>query len=228
MVKRDSTEMLLDSLEGLGDFEVGDMSTDFMTEEEVTDQSTSTRSISHGSSSSGEEAYAHPDNNLVSRQPLTGRPAIKLYLSCDPGTFSDYQVIVRQNIELFEALQADVDSNAQGRNNPIVLGQVGIRCRHCNFLPPSERTRGSTYYPSKLSGLYQAAQNLAVSHLMDNCPYVPAETRECLNCLRDQKSAAGGGKNEWANRTNALGVYEDGNGLRFAERVDAFASKHPH
>lgn len=31
---------------------------------------------------------------------------------------------------MFEAKQEDVDAGAQGRNKPIVLGQVGIRCIH--------------------------------------------------------------------------------------------------
>mmetsp|Transcript_17101 Transcript_17101/g.46908 ORF Transcript_17101/g.46908 Transcript_17101/m.46908 type:complete len:237 (+) Transcript_17101:72-782(+) len=161
---------------------------------------------------------------------LTNRPPVQLYLSCDYQVLSKYQVIVRQNIELFEAQQCDVDSNAQGRNTPIVLGQVGIRCRHCAYVAPSERTRGATYYPSKLTGLYQAAQNLSVSHLIDGCPYVPEKTRQCLNDLKDQKSAAGGGKKAWADRTHALGVYEDENGLKFASRLDAFAPEHvvPH
>ena len=36
----------------------------------------------------------------------------------------------RKQIELFEAKQEDVDAGAQGRNKPIILGQVGIRCIH--------------------------------------------------------------------------------------------------
>mmetsp|Transcript_22123 Transcript_22123/g.28625 ORF Transcript_22123/g.28625 Transcript_22123/m.28625 type:complete len:215 (-) Transcript_22123:287-931(-) len=166
------------------------------------------------------------DAGASKSRPLTGRPPTKLYLTCDHDAFSAYQILVRQNIELFEADEKDVLSNAQGRNNPIVLGQVGIRCRHCYFVAPTERTRAATYYPSKLSGLYQAAQNLAVSHLMDGCPHVPADLRGELLRLSDQKSAAGGGKQAWAERTHALGVFEDADGLRFAKTVDAFANEH--
>ncbi|KAL7566982.1 hypothetical protein ACA910_019912 [Epithemia clementina (nom. ined.)] len=229
MAKRDSTTMLLDSLveDGLADFDLGQMEGYNSGAEEQTAQSMSTtRSTSHGSNSTPRPVAPPVDVSGVSNMQLTGRPAIKLYLSCDPDTFSVYQVTVRQSIELFEALQSDVESNAQGRNHPIVLGQVGIRCRHCNFIPPSQRSRGSTYYPSKLSGLYQAAQNLAVGHLIDSCTYVPDDIRECLTRLRDQKSAAGGGKNEWAKRAIALGVYESDHGLRFADRLDALIPKH--
>lgn len=38
-------------------------------------------------------------------------------------------------MELFEAQEIDVEAGAQGRNRGIVLGQVGIRCRHVsNFV----------------------------------------------------------------------------------------------
>lgn len=42
-----------------------------------------------------------------------------------------YNVIglARKHMHLFEAKKADVDAGAQGRNKPIVLGQVGIRCK---------------------------------------------------------------------------------------------------
>lgn len=39
----------------------------------------------------------------------------------------------RKQIELFEAKQEDVDAGAQGRNKPIILGQVGIRCIHVSL-----------------------------------------------------------------------------------------------
>jgi hypothetical protein len=153
----------------------------------------------------------------------TGRPSTQLYLSCDPDTFSEYQVLVRKNIELFEAKEEEVASSAQGRNKPIVLGQVGIRCMHCAVVPPRERSRGAMYYPSKLFGLYQAAQNLANGHLVEGCPMVPDSVRAELVKLKAKKSAAGGGKVAWAERTTALGVFEDSCGLRFAMSVGAFA-----
>ena len=156
---------------------------------------------------------------------LTLRPAAPLYLTCDHDQLSEYQVLVRKQIELFEANDCDVSSNAQGRNRPITLGQVGIRCRHCAFVHPVERSKGAVYFPSKLTGVYQAAQNLAVSHLIDGCPYVPQNVRDELIRLRDQKSGAGGGKAAWAERTRALGVFEDADGLRFANRLDAFANE---
>jgi hypothetical protein len=36
--------------------------------------------------------------------------------------------------------------------------QVGIQCRHCVKSSPKLRARGAVYFPSKWSGIYQAAQ----------------------------------------------------------------------
>lgn len=150
---------------------------------------------------------------------LSGRPPIGLYMSCDEEALSEYQCLVRKNIELFEALPVDVESNAQGRNKPIVLGQVGIRCRHCALLPPKKRARGAAYYPSELKGLYQAAQNQAKGHLEKHCNHIPPATRAELLRLKDSKSSAGSGKNYWADGVRVLGVYEDRQGLRFEKRT---------
>jgi hypothetical protein len=179
------------------------------------------------------EHHGDPTTAHHSTTNLTGRPPVQLYLSCDPDSFSPYQVMVRKNIELFEACHEYVESSAQGRNKAIVLGQVGIRCIHCSTLPPKERSRGAFYFPSKLEGLYQAAQNLANGHLISEddrrCPFVPAETLASMLYIKnEQKSSAGGGKSAWADRAHAIGVYEDEHGLRFAPTIDAFAKHHGH
>ena len=150
----------------------------------------------------------------------TGRPPIPLYLTCDDDAMSPYQCFVRKQIELFEADFEDVESNAQGRNKPIVLGQVGIRCRHCNGLPPNQRKRGATYYPSKLDGIYQAANNLAIVHLGEHCENIDVQFRNHLATLRSMLSIGGGGKKIWAERAAALGVFEDLDGLRFEPTIN--------
>lgn len=94
---------------------------------------------------------------------ITGRPPVALYMPCDENSLSEYQCLVRRQIELFEATRHDVESSAQGRNRPIVLGQVGIRCIHCRMLATKRKARGATYYPAKLIGLYQVSQ--AISRL---------------------------------------------------------------
>lgn len=46
--------------------------------------------------------------------------------------------------------EEDMRGTAQGRNKPIVKGQVGIRCRHCALLPGACRPRGAVYFTSFL------------------------------------------------------------------------------
>jgi hypothetical protein len=162
--------------------------------------------------------HRYPLLIVPGRTPITGRPTVPLFLDSDSDALSAYQCLVRRQIELFEAGTVDVESNAQGRNRPIVLGQVGIRCRHCAHLNPRERSRGATYYPAQLQGLYQACQNLSLTHLAAHCQLIPAEIRSELDQLRKRKSSAGGGKKYWADAAKVLGVYEDGDGLRFSPR----------
>ena len=78
-----------------------------------------------------------------------------LYVPSDNESISPYQCFARQNIELFQAQEVDVQTGAQGRNKPVKLGQVGIRCIHCADLHPKLRTRAAVYYPSRLGVLYQ-------------------------------------------------------------------------
>lgn len=125
------------------------------------------------------------------------RAPITLYLKCDNDSLTPYQCLARQQIQLFEASPTDADAGTQGRNRNIVIGQVGIRCKHCGHLPLRERARGSTYYPSKLTGIYQAAQNMANSHLAQYCREVPKDTRDELKSLGNKKSSAGGGELLW-------------------------------
>jgi hypothetical protein len=153
-----------------------------------------------------------------------GQKRSVLYMACDDDSLSAYQCLVRKQVQLFDANEDDVESNAQGRNRAIVMGQVGIRCRHCSKIPPRHRTRGATYYPAKLNGLYQAAQNMASAHLGKHCQLIPDRLRQELIILRDRKSSAGGGKQYWADGVRVLGVVETNDVLRFAgdgEKDDA-------
>lgn len=141
-------------------------------------------------------------------------PSIPLGLPCDDEHLSEYQILVRQQLELFEAEQEDVDSNTQGRKKAVTLGQVGIRCRHCAGLTLRQRGKGSVYYPTKLTGIYQAAQNMASSHLTDACQCIDERLKMSLMSLRQRRDTASGGKQYWADGAKAVGLYETEDGLR--------------
>ncbi|KAL3924238.1 MAG: hypothetical protein SGILL_001168 [Bacillariaceae sp.] len=143
------------------------------------------------------------------------RKPVSLYLECDMDSLSEYQCIIRQQIELFEADKFEAGSSVQGRNKQIVEGQVGIRCRHCAHVPTRQRQKGSMYFPTKLDRIYQAAQNLSTYHLCENCKHVPDHVRKAILVLRERKSPAGGGKRYWGDGVRSIGVVEVEAGLRF-------------
>jgi hypothetical protein len=155
-------------------------------------------------------AAARPNTNAT-----TGRPPLAMYVLRDDHRLSAYQILVRKQIQVFEAQQEDVDTTAQGRVRRITLGQVGIRCRHCIGILPRDRKRGAFYYPTKLEGVYQAAQNMAKVHLAQRCLHVVPDIRAELIKGMDRKSLTGGGKQYWGQSIGTLGVYEAADCLRF-------------
>jgi hypothetical protein len=74
------------------------------------------------------------------------RLPMPIFLDYDEGTLTEYQCLLRKQIELCEAGPSDTTASAQGRNNPVLLGQVGIQCRYCAVLPLKSRPRGAVYY----------------------------------------------------------------------------------
>jgi hypothetical protein len=81
-----------------------------------------------------------------------------LHSDQDQHNISPYQYFIRRQIEVFEATAKEAGTNAQGRNRPILPGQVGIRCRHCGRLEPNQRGTGAVYFPNRLDGVYQTGE----------------------------------------------------------------------
>jgi hypothetical protein len=165
--------------------------------------------------------------NMPAPKPIlagtTSDKQILLYRDIDDFYLTEYQCVLRQQIELFEATMDDVQASAQGRNSPIEVGQVGIRCKYCSMLPLKCRTRGAVYFPRSIDGIYQVAQNLTKIHLCQGCNRVPENLRKKLTELSKVNKRASGGKRYWNERVRELGVYEDGKGIRFKREAPATA-----
>ena len=151
------------------------------------------------------------------RNPVQPTEGPILYMRADDDILSEQQVLLRKQIELFAADTEDICAVTPGRRKEIVLGQVGIRCRHCAHIPIHHRAKGSVYYPSKLSGIYQAAQNMCSSHFCDSCNNIDPFVKADLRAYQQAKSTSGhGGKQYWADSARVLGVMETENeGLCF-------------
>jgi hypothetical protein len=160
---------------------------------------------------------------------LTTTPPISKVLSMEQDVYelSRYQCLVRKQIELFQQQPQSMFQTEiiiQGRNRPVVPGQVGIRCRHCGTASRKFRSKYAVLFPSQMLGVYQAAQNMANTHLLKTCKLIPEETRKELLKKRTRekgqktcKSAHGGGRQYWAETLRILGVVEgEDRRLRFA------------
>lgn len=145
-----------------------------------------------------------------------------LHVPRDDIKISAYQCLVRQQAEAFFATEEHVRNHARGRCKPIVLGQVGIRCRHCRGTPLTCSPRGSIYFPAELVGMYQTAQKMASLHLASAttpCPSMPDEVRAQFHRLLTSKSTVGGGKHYWAEAGRMIGLVDSPNGIRFDDRA---------
>lgn len=157
-----------------------------------------------------------PDPNRERKITLTNRPPIALALEADKDVLSPYQVLIRQQIELFETTETQVGGKAQGRNTPVVPGQVGIQCKHCSGIAVEDRSSGAVFYSQSLVGVYQIAQNMAKTHwLSGKCDNIPTEIRARLGELQQSLKRGSGGKGYWTAAVQKLGVYEDDNILKF-------------
>jgi hypothetical protein len=143
-----------------------------------------------------------------------------LILACpeDRGMLNEHLVFLRQQIEFFRATIDDIMSYTRGRNKGIAMQQVGIRCRHCSHIPAANRRKGSTYFPSALIGIYQAALNINVEHLQSGvCTESPHDVQSQLLRTRATKTAASGaGKAYWAESARTQGLIDTEDGIRFA------------
>lgn len=155
------------------------------------------------------------DQDTAGKLPfVTADRAIPLKSDLDDEKLSPYQIKVREQLEYFVAQEEDVDSSIQGRKKQVKIGQIGIRCIHCCHIPIRCRSRGAVYYPARLNGVYQAAQNMANSHLLDSCDMIPEDARKELKRLRERGDTATGGKAYWADTCQKAGIYEIEEGLR--------------
>jgi hypothetical protein len=134
---------------------------------------------------------------------------------------SSHQVQLRNQIEAFQATDDDVTTHTRGRNKPITIGQIGIRCRHCSHLPVVRRQKGSTYFPATLLGLYQAAQNMSTTHMQCGlCHEMPQDIKESfVSLLTTKPASSGAGRPYWAQSAKKLGLVDTEDGIRFIRDI---------
>jgi hypothetical protein len=140
---------------------------------------------------------------------------VPLGLPDDKYWLSELQGYLRHNFaEAFGATEEDIAAPMHGRNKPIALGQVGIRCMHCKDDNPAERGQQSTSYPSQISGIYNSVQQMLRLHY-DCCLSMPTHVRQRIESLRITCSSRGGRKQYWIESAKRLGLVDTPHGIHF-------------
>jgi len=169
-----------------------------------------------------DSSVGKPPDAFVDRDP-DGRahdlPTL-LVVPMDHMQLSSHQTLLRYQIEVFRAGEEDTSTHTRGRNKPVQLGQIGIRCRHCKVLPVSRRKRGSVYFPRAVEGFYQAAQNMNSTHLQTGeCPLMGNALRqEFANLIATRGVSTGAGRAYWAKQAKKLGLRNTENGIVFDKK----------
>eukprot|EP00985_Skeletonema_marinoi_P032360 scaffold39117_cov148-Skeletonema_marinoi.AAC.6 len=176
----------------------------------------------------------HPGSSSVTALPAvtaqvifgSGRPEMpppKWYASSMPlGTaddkfyLSELQCLLREDfVEVFGTTEMEIDLPHQGRNKPIALGQVGLRCKYCNDLPACVRANHAIIYPTYMSGIYNAVQQMYRMHFT-RCESVPAEVKSKVETLETfHMSNRGGRKQYWTDSAKRMGMCDTQFGIHF-------------
>jgi hypothetical protein len=159
------------------------------------------------------------DREPQGEMPLVGRTAI-LARPCDAASgLSNHQILLRSQIQVFQATLDDLRTHTRGRNKSIALGQVGIRCRYCAHLPAAQRQKGAVYFPASVFGLYQAAQNMNTTHIQCGlCQAMPESAKtQCSHALAAKGGSSGAGRKYWAQSAAEMGLVDTEKGIFFLD-----------
>lgn len=178
-----------------------------------------------GTTTSSDDTNSSPCNHLASMIPIFADRRL-LATPSDAHYLNPIHCFVRKNVEVFIANEKDVAAPAPGRKKPIMLGQVGIRCIHCQNLPPKHRVKRAICYPPTIASLYHAVSNMKFDHY-GACKGLTPQERQSFSDLKAascRKVGGGGGANRNASANLAryyqqsarseLGLYDTENGIR--------------
>jgi len=157
------------------------------------------------------EYHVNPETLGMITRPLC------LAMPTDKDWLTPLHCFVRRHcVEVFTACADDVAHPAKGKRKPIQVGQVGIRCPFCHVPgDPNNRERGSVYYPTTISSIYNATMNLLQRHL-HSCPSVPDNIMEQYQTLKGDDARSGTSKKYWVESSLSLGLVDTPSGIRYS------------
>ena len=175
-----------------------------------------TNNVDQAERSGRETAAAAAAAAAASLSTATGTCAVggrQLPLSSpsDEAYLSPLVCLIRSQIEIFSATEADVDARAAlgGVVQTIRLGRVGIRCIHCWDRPAKERANGAVSYPASIRVLNQAVRNWQRFHWRI-CPLIPPSAREKFERLNSGKKTYSSkrSKDYWIHLCEEMGLVD--------------------
>eukprot|EP00542_Grammatophora_oceanica_P021207 CAMPEP_0194033836 /NCGR_PEP_ID=MMETSP0009_2-20130614/6352_1 /TAXON_ID=210454 /ORGANISM="Grammatophora oceanica, Strain CCMP 410" /LENGTH=829 /DNA_ID=CAMNT_0038674565 /DNA_START=372 /DNA_END=2861 /DNA_ORIENTATION=- len=154
---------------------------------------------------------------LLDESQFTITDPLSLSMESDKDWLTPLHCFVRQHcVQVFCATAQDVATPSKGKRKPIQVGQVGIRCPHCHNAE-GNRERGSVYYPTTISSIYNATMNLLQRHL-HSCSSVPEDIMRKYQTLKSDDARSGTSKKYWVESALSLGLVDTPSGIRFSAR----------
>ena len=149
----------------------------------------------------------------------TSDDVLLLSLPEDRISLSETLCIVRENVEVFVATEADVKAPAPGRKRPVVEGQVGLRCIHCRAaLHQSEKVKRAVCFPSSIKRIYRTVIDMKLDHFKA-CRFVPIELKMKLEELKATNARSTGTTMQYfVQAAKRMGMVDGDHGIRYAER----------
>ena len=176
----------------------------------------------HRSPSPSSDASDDGANNIHGNESSAGvwySGCISLSLPEDEDVLSPLHCFMRKYcVEAFSARPDDVSTPRYGKahGGKVVVGQVGIRCLHCQHIPPSRRPERAVCYPSSLKNIYHSIETWQRRHAAV-CSEIPVWVRKTMTDLvRLSRTSAGGRRQYWEDAARKLGMVDTPFGVRFA------------
>ena len=102
----------------------------------------------------------------------------------------------------------------KGRKKALTLGQIGIGCLHCKN--SEYKLKGSTYFPTSISGIYNATMIIQQRHF-PVCPSVSRETYCQYQRLKGLTARSASTKEYWVSAARKLGLVDTSKGVFFKQ-----------
>ena len=102
----------------------------------------------------------------------------------------------------------------KGRKKTLTLGQIGIGCLHCKN--SEYKLKGSTYFPTSISGIYNATMIIQQRHF-PVCPSVSRETFCQYQRLKGLTARSASTKEYWVSAARKLGLVDTSKGVFFQQ-----------